>query len=127
VPAIIDGFLGANPDIDLRLIRYAKAARCGCVLVQAAITASLPRAGASDSSTMPLTLARVRSMTPAIASFGTLHRLSWLAHHQRAAAEPVSMDPAERGATKFGNASTDWRNGEPQTKQQAAYRPSRLW
>jgi hypothetical protein len=32
VPAIIDGFLGANPDIDPRLIRYAKAARCGCVL-----------------------------------------------------------------------------------------------
>jgi len=27
LPAIIDGFLAANPDIDPRLIRYAKAAR----------------------------------------------------------------------------------------------------
>jgi len=32
VSAIIDGFLAANPDIDARLIRYANAARCGCVL-----------------------------------------------------------------------------------------------
>jgi len=30
--AIIDGFLAANPDIDPRLIVYANAARCGCVL-----------------------------------------------------------------------------------------------
>jgi len=32
VSAIIDGFLDADPDIDTRLIRYANAARCGCVL-----------------------------------------------------------------------------------------------
>jgi hypothetical protein len=32
VNAIIDGFLAANPHIDARLIRYANAARCGCVL-----------------------------------------------------------------------------------------------
>ena len=32
VCTIIDGVLAANPDIDPRLISYAKAARCGCVL-----------------------------------------------------------------------------------------------
>jgi hypothetical protein len=32
VPAVIDGFLAGNPDIDARLIRYANSARCGCVL-----------------------------------------------------------------------------------------------
>jgi hypothetical protein len=32
VCAIIDGFLAANPDIDPRLVSYAKAAGCGCVL-----------------------------------------------------------------------------------------------
>ena len=32
VCAIIDGFLAANPEINPRLISFAKAARCGCVL-----------------------------------------------------------------------------------------------
>ncbi len=32
VSAIIDGFLEANPDLDTRLVSYANAARCGCVL-----------------------------------------------------------------------------------------------
>ena len=32
VSAIIDCFLDANPDIDTRLVAYANAARCGCVL-----------------------------------------------------------------------------------------------
>ena len=32
VNAIIDGFLDENPEIDTRLISYAHAARCGCVL-----------------------------------------------------------------------------------------------
>ena len=32
VCAIIDGFLAANPQLDPRLISYAKSARCGCVL-----------------------------------------------------------------------------------------------
>jgi hypothetical protein len=32
VSAIIDGFLTANPDIDARLVAYANAACCGCVL-----------------------------------------------------------------------------------------------
>jgi hypothetical protein len=32
VCAIIDAFLAANPEIDPRLISYAKAAHCGCVL-----------------------------------------------------------------------------------------------
>jgi hypothetical protein len=32
VSAIIDGFLDENPEIDTRLISYAHAARCGCVL-----------------------------------------------------------------------------------------------
>jgi hypothetical protein len=32
ISGIIDGFLSKNPDIDPRLLTYAKSARCGCVL-----------------------------------------------------------------------------------------------
>jgi hypothetical protein len=32
VSGIIDRFLSKNPDIDPRLLAYAKSARCGCVL-----------------------------------------------------------------------------------------------
>jgi hypothetical protein len=28
----VDGFLAANANLDLRLMNYANAARCGCVL-----------------------------------------------------------------------------------------------